>query len=60
MIQQLGMPTWFVTLSPADLKWTDIMQIIGRQYGKTLTAEMISQMTFEEKSMWIRTNPVTG
>ena len=49
-----------VTLSPADLKWTDMIQIIGRQYGKILTAEMISQMTFEEKSMWIRSNPVTA
>ena len=60
MIRQLGTPTWFVTLSPADLKWTDMIQIIGRQYGKILTAEMISQMTFEEKSMWIRSNPVTA
>ena len=33
MIRQLGTPTWFFTLSAADMKWPDMIQIIARQYG---------------------------
>ena len=33
MICQLGTPTWFFTLSAADLKWPDMIQTIARQYG---------------------------
>lgn len=33
MIRQLGMPTWFVTLSAADLKWPDMISTIAKQYG---------------------------
>ena len=31
MIRQLGTPTWFFTLSAADMKWPDMIQIIARQ-----------------------------
>ena len=37
MIRQLGTPTWFFTLSAADLKWPYIIQTTGRQYGVTFT-----------------------
>lgn len=29
MIRQLGCPTWFVSLSAADTRWTDLLQILG-------------------------------
>ena len=39
MIRQLGIPTWFLTLSAADMQWPDVIQTIAKQYGTTLTDE---------------------
>ena len=64
MIRQLGTPTWFFTLywfftlSAADLKWPDIIQIIARQYVFTYTDDQVAALSFEEKSSRIRHNPV--
>ena len=60
MIRQLGLPTWFLTLSAADMQWPDVIQTIARQYGTTLTEEDVKSMSFEEKSKWLRQNPVTA
>ena len=57
MIRQLGTPTWFLTLSPADMKW---LQIIAKQYGVIYTDDEVASLSFEEKSNWLRRNPVTG
>ena len=59
MIRQLGTPTWFFTLSAADMKWPDMIQIIARQYGKHFSDEQVQTMSFKEKSKWLRRNPVT-
>ena len=34
MVKQLGIPTWFMTLSCADLRWPELFQIIARTQGK--------------------------
>ena len=60
MVRQLGTPTWFLMLTAADMKWTDIFSVIARQHGITYTDEEISKLTFDEKSNWIRRNPVTA
>ncbi len=60
MIRQLGTPTWFFTLSAADMKWPDVIQTIARQYGVTYTDEQVAALSFEDKSNWIRCNPVTA
>ena len=60
MIRQLGIPTWFLTLSAADMQWPDVIQTIARQYGTILTDEDVKTMSFEEKSKWLRQNPVTA
>jgi len=39
MIRQVGTPTWFFTLTAADMKWPDMIQIIARQYGVRYTDE---------------------
>lgn len=44
-IKQLKIFTWFLTLSAADLRWTDTLQGIARQQGKTLSEEDIDEMT---------------
>ena len=46
MIRQLGTPTWFFTLSAADMKWPDRIQIIARQYGVSYTDEEVKAMSY--------------
>ena len=60
MIRQLGTPTWFFTLSAADMKWPEVIQTIAKQYGKTYTDSDVANMSFEERSKWLRQNPVTA
>ena len=60
MICQLGTPTWFFTLSAADLKWPDIIQTIAKQYGVHYTDDEVGALSFEEKSNWLKCNPVTA
>ena len=60
MIRQLGTPTWFFTLSAADLKWPDMIQTIAKQYGVHYTDEEVAALSFEVKSNWLRRNPVTA
>uniref|UniRef100_A0A1X7UEJ7 Helitron helicase-like domain-containing protein n=1 Tax=Amphimedon queenslandica TaxID=400682 RepID=A0A1X7UEJ7_AMPQE len=31
MVRQLGTPTWFFTVSAADLRWPDLIQVIARR-----------------------------
>lgn len=47
-IKQLKIFTWFLTVSAADLRWTDTLQGIARQQGRILSAEEIENMTWEE------------
>ena len=59
MVRQLGMPTWFLTLSAADMQWPEVIQSISHQYGKVLTADNVKNMPWVEKCKWLRSNPVT-
>jgi len=60
MIRHLGMPTWFFILSAADLKWPDMIQTIAWQYGVSYTDEEVAILSFEDKSNWLKHNPVTA
>ncbi|XP_066268348.1 uncharacterized protein [Branchiostoma lanceolatum] len=60
MVRQLGTPTWFLTLSAADMHWPKIIQSIGRQYGCNFTADDIAGMSWQKKCEWLNTNPVTA
>ena len=60
MIRQLGTPTWFFTLSAADLKWPDMIQTIARQYGVIYTDNEVAGLSFDDKSNWLKCNPVTA
>ena len=39
MVKQLGIPTWFMTLSCADLRWNETFQIIAKTRNITVTDE---------------------
>jgi hypothetical protein len=60
MIRQLGIPTWFMTLTAADMKWPDIIQAIAEQYGEHLTDEQVAALSWQEKCKWLSRNPVTA
>ena len=60
MIRQLGTPTWFFTLSAADLKWPDVIQTIAKQYGVHYTDDEVAALSFVDKSNWLKRNPVTA
>ncbi len=60
MIRQLGIPTWFKTESAADLRWPDVIQSIAAQYGTIYTDEQVKELSWEQRTLWIRTNPVTA
>ena len=60
MICQLDLPTWFLTITAADMQWPDVSQTIIQQYGTVLTDEDVKTMSFDDKSKWLRQNPVTA
>ena len=45
MVKQLGIPTWFMTLSRADLRWPELYQIIARTRAKNLTNEQVDALS---------------
>ena len=47
MIRQLGTPTWFFTLSAADMKWPDMINTIAKQYGVFYSDKEIEALSFE-------------
>ncbi|XP_078375419.1 uncharacterized protein LOC144658809 isoform X2 [Oculina patagonica] len=58
MVQQLGIPTWFMTLSCADLRWPELFQILSRVKGENLTEEEIDSLSYNEKCSLLNLNPV--
>ena len=58
MIRQLGTPTWFLTLSAADMKWPDMIATIAKQYDVNYSDEDVTGLSYEEKCNWLRRNPV--
>ena len=59
MERQLGIPTWFLTLTAADLSWPETIQVIARQYGQELSEEHINEMSWQDQCTWKRNIPVT-
>ena len=59
MVKQLnGTPTWFMTLSCADLRWPELFQIIARTDGKNITAEEVEALSYDERCRLLNFNPV--
>jgi hypothetical protein len=60
MMAQLGTPTFFFTISAADMQWPDLIQTIARQYGTILSDEDVKGLSYDERCTWLRSNPVTA
>ena len=60
MIRVLGIPTWFLTLSAADLHWPEMIQTVGRQLLQKFSKKGVENMSWKQKSKYLKNNPVTG
>ena len=58
-VRAFNVNTFFLTVSWTELHRPEIIQVVARQYGTILSDEDILNMTFEQKSMWLKRNPVT-
>ena len=60
MIRQLSLPTWFMSLSAADTRWTDLLKMLaklndGFEYSET----ELEKLTWQEKTKLVQKDPVT-
>jgi len=58
MVKQLGIPTWFMTLSCADLRWPELFQIIARMQGKNMSNEEVDALSYNDRCSMLNLNPV--
>ena len=45
MLRSLGIPTFFLTLSAADLHWPEMIQAIGAGCGMDIPTDVVRKMT---------------
>ena len=58
MVKQLGIPTWFMTFSCADLRWPELFQIIARTQGKNMSNEEVDALSYIDRCSMLNLNPV--
>ena len=58
LVKQLGLATFFMTLSCADLRWNELVSIISKLKGEKLTDQQISNMSYFERCSYLNQNPV--
>jgi len=60
MVRQLGKCAFFITLSAAETKWNELLVSLTKILrNKDITEEEAEQLSFDEKSHLIRSDPVT-
>ena len=55
-IRQFGVYTFFLSCSIAEFHWTEIIQVVARQYGELVTDEQVNAMDWSTKVNYLR-NP---
>ena len=58
MVKQLGIPTYFLTLPYADLRWDELPYIINKLNNLNLTDEEIRNLTYQQRTKLLNDNPV--
>ena len=58
MVKQLGIPTYFLTLSCGDLRWNELPYIINHLNNLNLTDEEIRNLTYQQRTKLLNDNPV--
>ena len=60
MIRQLSLPIWFMSLSAADTRWTDLLRMLTNlNDGIDYSEKEIDEMTWQEKTKLVQKDPVT-
>ena len=58
MIRQLGIPTFLLTLSCADLRWNELIYVIFKLIGIDVADEDIDGLSYNERCDTLNKNPV--
>ena len=58
MVKWLGIPTFFLTLSCADLKWHELTSIIYKLTNFTSFDDDLKNLIHEERWKYLKANPV--
>ena len=60
MIRQLSLPTWFMSLSAADTRWTDLLRMLAKLNDDVeYSEEEIENLSWQEKTKLVQKDPVT-
>ena len=60
MIRQLSLPTWFMSLSAADTRWTDLLKMLAKlNDGIDYSETELERLTWPEKTKLVQKDPVT-
>ena len=59
MVKQLGIPTFFMTLPCADLRWNELIGIISKLNSLNLSDNDINNMSYQERCDTLNKNPVS-
>ena len=58
MVKQLGVPTFFLTLSCADLRWDELISIISKLNNLNLTESDITNLSYLKRCNLLNSNPI--
>ena len=60
MIRQLSLPTWFMSLSAADTRWTDLLKMLAKlNDGIDYSEKELEKLSWQEKTKLVQKDPVT-
>ena len=59
MIRQLGLPTWFMSLSSADTRWSFLLKALSQLDGIILSDEDVAKLSWNEKTKLVQKDPIT-
>ena len=60
MIRHLSLPTWFMSLSAADTRWTDLLRMLAElNDGIDYSEKELENLSWQEKTRLIQKDPVT-
>ena len=60
MLQSLGIPTWFLTLSAAVLHWSEKIQAVVITFGRKVSGTDVIKISIQERNHYLHQNPVAG
>ena len=58
MVKQLGIPTYFLTLSCANLRWDELPYVINKLNNLGLSDEQLKNLSYQERTKLLNENPV--